>query len=362
MRESFEVTSSSDRYQVQIGQGLLTDVLDKYIDAVYLVDDFFDDLLPIPADRKISIHADEDAKSLERMPEVIVKLRQLGVNRSTLLVAIGGGVVQDVATFAASLYMRGLSWVYMPTTLLSMADSCIGGKSSINVTGIKNLVGNFYPPKEILIDVQFAKTLDAEQIVGGLFEAEKICYARDAVSYQQYLSLDPSADIDLDALQQVISLSLHAKQWFIEVDEFDQNERLLLNYGHTFGHAIEAGTGFAVTHGVAVGVGMLVAVTYSKLRGLLLPQGMQNIQIFVEHVKAMLASIQLQEPNILDLNVFMQKFEGDKKHKKDLYRMVCPTVDGALELIAEPKNAQTQQTIRLAYKQALNDIGWTTID
>ncbi len=361
MRESFEIASSSDRYQVVIGRDLVQEVLKQYPDAIYLVDDFFDDSLMLPEGRRISIHADEETKSLERMPEVIVKLRQMGANRSTHLVAIGGGVVQDIATFAASLYMRGVSWTYMPTTLLSMADSCIGGKSSINVAGLKNLVGNFYPPKEILIDVEFSKTLDPEQIVGGLFEAEKICYARDSAIYERYLSLNPAARMELDALQEVISLSLHTKQWFIEVDEFDQKERLLLNYGHTFGHAIEAGTSFAVSHGIAVGIGMLVAVRYAELQGLVLSHALSRVQQFAEHVKSMLKSIDLTEPDVVDLSVFMQKFEGDKKHKKDVYRMVCPTAHGALELIAAPKNAETQAMIHKAYELALNDLGWHPI-
>jgi 3-dehydroquinate synthase len=362
MRESFEIVSSSDRYLVIIGRELVSEVLEKYPDAIFLVDDFFDDSLSLPAERRISIHADEETKSLERMSEVIVKLRQMGANRSTHLVAIGGGVIQDIATFAASLYMRGVSWTYMPTTLLSMADSCIGGKSSINVAGIKNLVGNFYPPKEILVDLNFAKTLDSEQIIGGLFEAEKICYARGADTYDNYLALTPCATMSSDSLQKLVSLSLHTKQWFIEIDEFDQKERLLLNYGHTFGHAVEAGTDFAVSHGIAVGVGMLIAVRYAELKNLVLPHAQTRVQSFAVHVKSMLGSVEFVKPTILNIDVFMKKFEGDKKHKKDFYRMVCPALSGELELISEVKNQETRTTIRMAYELALRDIGWNTSD
>lgn len=358
MQESFDISSSSDHYSVTIGQGLVEQVVAANPEAIYLVDDFFDDSLALPQEQRISVHADEETKSLDRMSDVIVKLRQLGANRSTHLVAIGGGVVQDIATFTASLYMRGISWSYMPTTLLSMADSCIGGKSSINVAGIKNLVGNFYPPKEILIDVNFAKTLDQEQIVGGLFEAEKICYARGLSEYQAYLAEAPGAQMSLDALHRVISKSLKTKKWFIEVDEFDQKERLLLNFGHTFGHAIEAGTDFAVSHGIAVGIGMLIAARYSEQRGLVLSHAKARVDHLVDHVKTMIRSISLVAPQKLDLNLFMQKFEGDKKHKKDVYRMVCPTVHGDLELISEEKIPETQSLIRSAYKTALADIGW----
>jgi 3-dehydroquinate synthase len=358
MQESFEISSSSDHYTVTIGEGIVAHVIETYPDAIYLVDDFFIGKLEIPSDQSIYIHADEETKSLDRISEVIIKLRQLGANRSTHMVAIGGGVIQDIATFVASLYMRGIGWSYMPSTLLSMTDSCIGGKSSINVAGIKNLVGNFYPPKEIYIDVRFASSLDSEQIVGGLFEAEKISYARGQSEYKSYLAELPSHDVGLDVLHRIISKSLIAKKWFIEVDEFDHKERLLLNFGHTFGHAIEAGTGFFVTHGIAVGIGMLVAARYSQLKGLVDSDANVRVNQLVEHVRKMIQSIHLNEPKIIDLNLFMKKFEGDKKHKKDVYRIVCPTGSGDLELISVNKNLETQSLILEAYKAALTDIGW----
>lgn len=361
MQESFEITSSSDQYKVTIGNGIISQVVVKYPNAIYLVDDFFISSSMVPFDQCIYVHADEETKSLDRISEVIVKLRHLGANRSTHIVAIGGGVVQDIATFVSSLYMRGITWSYMPTTLLSMTDSCIGGKSSINVAGIKNLVGNFYPPKEIYIDVAFASSLNPEQIVGGLFEAEKICYARGQYEYESYLADLPSQHIDLDSLQKIISKSLKTKKWFIEIDEFDQKERLLLNFGHTFGHAIEAGTDFYVTHGVAVGIGMLVAAHYSQLTGLIHSDANVRVGQLVDHVCKMIQSIHLNEPKINDLNLFMQKFEGDKKHKKDVYRIVCPTGSGDLELISVDKNSETQSFILKAYKAALLDIGWKVV-
>ena len=173
------------------------------------------------------------------MPQVISRMRDLGVNRNTQLIAIGGGITQDVAAFCATVFMRGLRWSYLPTTMLSMADSCIGGKSSINVGKYKNLVGMIYPPEEVLIDPDFAQTLSEEQMVEGLCEAVKICFCRDEATFARYIALNPRADTLAHGLENVLGLTLEAKRWFIEIDEFDKAERLLLNFGHTFGHAME---------------------------------------------------------------------------------------------------------------------------
>lgn len=359
--ESLEIASSTDKYSVIIGNQLVQQVIQKYPEAIYLVDEFFDGCLAIPENRRISIRADEVSKSLDRMSEIITQLKQLGANRSTHLVAIGGGCIQDIATFAASIYMRGITWSFMPTTLLSMVDSCIGGKSSINVAGLKNLVGNFYPPKEIIIDVKFTNTLDPEQIIGGLFEAEKICYARGKAEYAEYLSKKPSATMDLNTLHRIISQSLKAKKWFIEIDEFDQKERLLLNFGHTFGHAIEAGTDFAVSHGIAVGLGMLTAAYYAKQQFLINKDATHHVEQLMAHIKTMLQSIALTQPNHLNLSLFLQKFENDKKHTTDCYRMVCPVGNGELELIAVPKNTASQLSIKTAYQTAFSDVGWIVV-
>lgn len=363
MQESFEVSASGGSYRVVVGRSLLKEVIANNPDAIFMVDDYFAPLLSIPVDRRILVKASESNKSLECMTEIVLKLRELGANRATHLVAVGGGVIQDVATFSASIYMRGIRWTYMPTTLLSMADSCIGGKSSINVLGYKNLVGNIYPPKEVLIDVDFAASLDAEKVVGGLYEAAKICYARSYQDFQGYLSEGPAARMSADNVQRIIFRALRTKKWFIETDEFDQKERLLLNFGHTFGHAIEAGTNFGVSHGIAVGVGMIIAIEYAKKRGWLSPTGIERTSSLSTHAKSMLqldgGSI-VAAPAAIDLNLVMEKFNNDKKHLSDVYRMVCPRGDGELELVSEAKNDDTHRDITWAYESALREIGWPT--
>lgn len=364
MQESFEVSASGGSYRVVVGRGLLKQVIVDNPDAIFMVDDYFSSLLPIPVDRQILVNASESNKALECMAEIVLKLRELGANRATHLVVVGGGVIQDIATFSASIFMRGIRWTYMPTTLLSMADSCIGGKSSINVLGYKNLVGNFYPPREVLIDVDFVVSLDAEKVVGGLFEAAKICYARGYQDFQAYLSDGPAARMSTANVQAVIVRALKTKKWFIETDEFDQKERLLLNFGHTFGHAIEAGTNFGVSHGIAVGIGMIVAVEFAKKRGWLSQPGLERTASLTSHIHSLLAldgGGLVAPPPAIHLDLILDKFNNDKKHLSNVYRMVCPRGDGALELVSEEKNHEVLRDIAVAYESALRDIGWKVV-
>ena len=361
MQESFEILSSTGNYSVVAGIDLLAHLVVQQPDAIYMVDERLEGVLPTTITNRILIKANENNKSLESMPEVILKMRESGANRNSHLVAIGGGVIQDIATFVASTYMRGIQWTYMPTTLLGMADSCIGGKSSINVLGYKNLIGNFYPPVAILIDMNFINTLNEEQVIGGLFEAAKICYARGYQSFLAYLNESPSYPLNTENALRVIVQTLKTKKWFIETDEFDQNERLLLNFGHTFGHALEAGTNFGITHGIAVGIGMVVAVEYAKASALLSATGINRAEHLIQHVKVMLGDglkNVIANPPEIDLVLVLEKFNNDKKHRTDCYRMVVPKEEGELALISEPKNEAVRNRIRLAYQRCLAEISY----
>lgn len=355
MPESFEISASSGGYRVTVGSGLMLGALQSNADAMILIDDHLSTSLP-PGERKvIHLTAVEGNKSLEQAAPIVAKLRELGAHRRTHLLAIGGGIIQDISTFVASIYMRGISWSYMPTTLLGMVDSCVGGKSSINVYGYKNLIGNFYPPTEIIIDLDFLRTLNAEQLIGGLCEAAKICYARSAKEFASYLADKPGINMTPEQAERIVIRSLRGKQWFIEVDEFDQKERLLLNFGHTFGHALEAGTDFRITHGVAVGVGMVIAEEYAKQQALLEPAGAKCIGQLTEHVERLFKELpQLaEELRNLELVLISEKFDNDKKHHVDQYRIVAPKGNGALELISVPRTEQGRSTISKAYRAAI---------
>jgi 3-dehydroquinate synthase len=361
LSDIYEICSASGHYKIEVGENLIQKASELYPDAIYIVDSKLVGRLPESLSRRIVIEAVEENKALERSANYIAELRKLNANRETHLVAVGGGIIQDITTFIASIYMRGLSWTYLPTTVLSMADSCIGGKSSINVLGYKNLIGNFYPPQDIYIDLSFIKTLDEEMIVGGLFEAAKICYAKDAAIFNSYIDLKPSTFASLQQLQVIIGLALKTKKWFIEVDEFDRKERLLLNFGHTFGHAIEAATNFEVHHGIGVGVGMLIAAEYARGNGVLNAQGEVVVRHLVGHIQDMLVMDEggsLGSPREISLTKTLEKFDYDKKHKMHVYRMVTPQKDGQLELLSVARDDAEKEKIKAAFISGFKALGW----
>lgn len=356
--EYFDVRSASGGYRVHVGTGFINDTALVNKSAIFLIDERLRSVLPAAAKNVIAIAATEDNKSLEQAAPVIKALRDLGANRKSEIVAIGGGIIQDIATFVASIYMRGLPWKYLPTTLLGMVDSCIGGKSSINVAGYKNLVGNFYPPKEILVDLEFIRTLNAEQIAAGLCEAVKICYAHSDKQFSGYLKASPLFDLSINTAENVVVRSLRCKQWFIEKDEYDQKERLLLNFGHTFGHAIEAATNFAVSHGIAVGVGMMVAEEFAHKNNLLNETGKQRTKKLSDYVFTLLAAVPAlaRELQAVEINKILEKFESDKKHLPDAFRVVLPTSDGHLELMSIEKTPTVKSAISDAYRAAFTHV------
>ena len=180
------------------------------------------------------------------------------VSKETKVYAIGGGVVQDITSFLCSIYKRGVAWTFIPTTIISQADSCIGGKTSINFNGIKNQLGNFYPPQKIILNPQFVNGLSKNQLYSGLGEMGHYFLLSNYKDYNFYkknlIKINSKIKINIYDL---IFKSLKIKKIFIEKDEFDKSERLKLNYGHTFGHALEKLT--KLPHGIAVAHGMNMA-------------------------------------------------------------------------------------------------------
>lgn len=355
MSESFEIASARGGYRVEIGGGLFEAAL-QGPDIILICDDRFEPQATAAGVRFVSLKADETTKSLDAMGEVIERLRDLGANRKTHLVAVGGGVVQDVATFVAGVYMRGLAWTYLPTTLLGMADSCIGGKSSINVGKYKNIVGSFHPPKAVLVDPAFLEQLPALQRAAGLCEAAKICFVRGPESFAAYLAETPSTETSIAGFQRILDLSLRTKKWFIEVDEFDQAERQLLNFGHTFGHALEGASDFGVSHGLAVGLGMVAAMHFGRASGFdyaahphvaALRDHVGDLLQAAPDVGAALAGVSITEA--------MRHFESDKKHETERYAVIVPDADGMVARLMLPKGPDTRARIEHALSATLQE-------
>lgn len=350
----FSISSSTGSYEIEIASGLYRQFMKQGNKLIAICDERFAADFKEAGVPAIALRSEETIKSLNAIPDIITQLRKLGTTRDTLLLAVGGGIVQDVSAFCAAIYMRGLEWMYMPTTLLGMADSCIGGKSSINVGEYKNIVGTFNPPRRVVIDPSFVKTLSPEQIAAGLIEAAKICYCRGMDSWNAYLANNPSASMTEDSFAGVIATSLAAKKWFIETDEFDKGERLLLNFGHTFGHALEGASHYRVSHGIAVGVGMLCALELEQRLGANYAAQPQ-VAVMRKHIEDLLALVVdlpaalegVTAPDLFD------RFSSDKKHKSDGYRVVVVAANGTAQLKALPKNDESKSHLTAAMETVL---------
>lgn len=211
----------------------------------------------------VLITANEQTKSYQGIEPIIESLIEKKLKRDSHLVAIGGGITQDITCFIATTFMRGIGWTFVPTTLLAQADSCIGSKSSINFGKAKNILGSFNPPNQVIISEPFLGTLKEEDIKSGIGEIIKL-YIVDG-------KLVDSDTIRLNLSKHLYN-TLQIKKRFIEEDEFDVGPRNLLNYGHCLGHAIEASTNFGIPHGIAITMGMDIANRLAKEQNLITDQ------------------------------------------------------------------------------------------
>ena len=219
--------------------------------------------------RVLHICCTEENKTVNYSQDVIRGLIKLDVRKNDTLVAIGGGIAQDIVAFISSILFRGVDWKFFPTTLLAQCDSCIGSKSSINFDQFKNLIGTFNPPSEIFIYSGFLVTLSESEIRSGIGEMLHYFFT-DGIELAQEVSDKFEILLkDREALPYFISNSLRIKKSVIELDEFDTELRHIFNFGHTFGHAIEAITNYAIPHGQAISIGMDLANFIALSKGLI---------------------------------------------------------------------------------------------
>ena len=211
------------------------------------------------SNRVLLIEATEKNKSLDKFPSYVDSLVDAKVRRGQYLVAIGGGIIQDITCFLAATLLRGLDWYFYPTTLLAQADSCIGSKSSINCGDSKNLLGTFTPPKKVIIGSNFLETLNDRDVRSGVGEMLKVHGISGKEAFDEISSKYNDLFVDRDIMQTFIRHSLEIKKKYIEIDEFDKGPRNIFNYGHSLGHAIEAATHFLIPHGIAITIGMDMA-------------------------------------------------------------------------------------------------------
>jgi 3-dehydroquinate synthase len=301
----------------------------------------------------IEIEILEEKKNLDSLKNILTSMAKSGVNRNDHIIAVGGGALQDLVTLAASIYMRGIEWHFVPTTLMSMLDSCIGGKSSINVGPYKNLVGNFYPPRTILINPTFLSTLSNVEIASGLAEGLKICFARskeNSVRFEKFTS-EWRASKDTQLILSAIFLSLESKKWFVEIDEFDKKERRLLNFGHSFGHALESATNYSVPHGIGVFIGMYAAVHRSDQ--------FEACATLSRYIENEIRNIVRTFPKIqIDKEKFQDAMKRDKKNSDKLQILILPDASGGL---VESKFEITSMNLDLCFSSlifALDKLGF----
>ena len=212
-----------------------------------------------------TVPAGEGSKSLEVLGKLLSAMLDFGLSRGDSAIAVGGGVVGDLTAFASSVYMRGIDFYNIPTTLLSSLDSSIGGKTGVNLSQTKNIVGTFYQPKAVIIDLDTLKTLPERHISAGLAEAIKMALTSDAELFSLI-----ERGVTEDNLEQIVFRSLLIKKAIVEEDEKESGLRKILNFGHTAGHGIEAEEGGALLHGECVALGML-PVASEEVRERLIP-------------------------------------------------------------------------------------------
>jgi 3-dehydroquinate synthase len=358
MSELFEISASSGSYKVKVQKGCITNGWPFSFDndTCLLIDSRVKNLwgnlfnsLNIPI---YILDAAEDNKTLIKAGEIIEWMRCAGMTRNARLFAVGGGIVQDLATIVSSIYMRGIRWSYIPTSLLSMVDSCIGGKSSINVGNYKNIAGNFYPPESIYIDIALCNTLQEFEIIAGLCEAVKITYADCNGDFERFLECQDtdSKKISENYLSQIVSLALGAKKKFIEADEFDIGERQLLNFGHGIGHAIEASSGYTITHGIAVGVGMIVELEISRRLGIsnwVSPRAI-NLVMFLKEILGRVSNLG-ENLKKVSADIALDKFKSDKKHTNNEYSLIAINNSGFLHKVTIKKSDVVDQILRNSF-------------
>lgn len=302
MHSTLEIQSRIHNYKLHFIQDVVdVGTLIDQPNTITFVDRNVSNLYPqLRRDTNIIIDSTENAKTLVGVHLVYNLLIERKANIQTKLVVVGGGVLQDLVGFCASTYCRGIQYDLIPTTLLSQADSCIGGKTSINVDGKKNIVGTFYPPNNIYICTKFVETLSTLDYCSGLGEVFKFHILQN--TFDRF-----DVDGDLDSM---VYNGLSFKGDILSRDEFDKGERKYLNYGHTFGHALETTSDNQLPHGIAVILGCMIASRVATKLGYQVPNYQLIIQKGIELVNK--AEIQLQQ-NWFDLDTLLEIVKSDKK-------------------------------------------------
>ena len=339
-----EVALGERAYPILIGESLLSDgkTLPASISAQDILLVSNTTVAPLYADRvrdalkdrrvvDVRLPDGEQHKTLDNVSRVLDVLVANRFGRDSLVIALGGGVVGDLAGFSAACYQRGVAFAQLPTTLLSQVDSSVGGKTGVNHPGGKNLIGAFHQPRVVISDTATLRTLPARELRAGLAEVIKYALVFD-VAFLGWLEqhLDDLLALDAAALAHAIYRSCELKAQVVLRDEHEQGERALLNFGHTFGHAIETATGYTEwLHGEAVAAGMLIAADMSSRLGLLPASDVQRVRLLLQR-----AGLAIDPPRMTASRA-MQLMGVDKKVRAGRIRLVLLEALGRARFTAD---------------------------
>ncbi len=290
----------------------------------------------------IEIPEGEASKNINTVLDIAKKLIKMGIDRKAALIALGGGVVGDIVGFVAAIYMRGIPYYQIPTTLLAQVDSSIGGKTAIDLPEGKNLLGTFYQPKEVFIDLSFLDTLPSREFKNGMAEIIKYGIIDDTELFS-LLESEAKAimDRDMAILSSIIGKSCRIKKNIIEIDEKETGLRRILNFGHTIGHAIEAQSDYSISHGDGVSIGMIAAARISEKLKHLSGQDREKIENLITTY-----DLPCRIPRSIGTKGIVSQLKVDKKKEGDTVKFVLlkklgmPFVNGGVS------EAVIEETIR----------------
>lgn len=342
-------------YPIYIGSGLMDDpallaphiaghqvliVTNETVGPLYL--EPLQRLLAGHTTQVVSLPDGEQYKTLQTVNTIFDALLEYRFERRCTLVALGGGVVGDMAGFAAACYQRGVPFIQVPTTLLAQVDSSVGGKTGVNHPLGKNMIGAFHQPRCVLIDTDTLSTLDDRQLSAGLAEVIKYGLIGDAPFFEWLeTNMQRLLERDAQALAYAIERSCRNKAQVVAADEREGGMRALLNLGHTFGHAIEAATGYGSwLHGEAVGTGMLLAADLSARMGWLSASDLQRIENLIDK-----AQLPTRAPANMDYQQFLSFMQVDKKVEAGTIRLILLKAIGEAVICPDYPPALLEQTI-----------------
>ncbi len=275
----------------------------------------------------VTIPDGEQYKTLETVENILNECFEHKLDRKSMLIAFGGGVIGDMTGFTASLYQRGIDFIQIPTTLLSQVDASVGGKTGVNNKYGKNLIGAFYQPKAVYIDPAFLKTLPAREFAAGVAEIVKMAVMFDQDYFEFLMGADLSEE---EVLKEAIRRSVELKAWVVNQDEKEAGIRAVLNYGHTFGHVVENETGYTTyLHGEAVAIGMVMANALAVELGLMSEAEAARIRTLLEHSSLPTDYV------IRDVNDFYEHFFLDKKSANNSIKFILPQGIGGHRIVQD---------------------------